>query len=268
MRLPDVLTLHRYEQHVGVEARDDVVGGVREQRVVSGVSDLRGGAARLAHRHPHERALLDDALARQHRLGEGLRLEQQRRVRRDDHILLDADLLEQPLRRHLPHRDQLHLVDDIGHRLPLDRPLERSAADRVGRRGNAAPLGDLRDLEIGARLAVIQDAAAAQQQQVEPVHLRADVRPQHVAPVDRAVDVVVALRVAHITGEDNELHTGRHAPQLREDRREDRLVADVETPVRPRDADDRHTRFRTETGVHPQTRPSRSLPRTASCQPR
>jgi hypothetical protein len=88
-------------------------------------------------------------------------------------------------------------------------------------------------------LAVVQDPAAAEEQQVEALELAGQLVAQGAARVDHALDPVVRRRVLHVAGENGQLRAAGHGAQLLERHREDGLVADVEPAVRTADADRR-----------------------------
>jgi hypothetical protein len=91
-------------------------------------------------------------------------------------------------------------------------------------------------VEVALGLAVVQDSAAAEQQEPEPADLVAQLVPQRRPGIHHPIDVVVAPRVSRVPGEHRQLHVGKRFAELFERHREDRLVADVQTPVRAADA--------------------------------
>jgi hypothetical protein len=102
-------------------------------------------------------------------------------------------------------------------------------------------------VQVGLGLAVVEDPAAAEHEQVEPLDLVDQLAPYRIAG-DDAVHVVPGAGLLRIAGEDRELHVRHVAAELLHHRREDGLVADVQPPVGPADADDRLARWFTHPG--------------------
>jgi len=90
--------------------------------------------------------------------------------------------------------------------------------------------------QVDARLGVVQDAAAAEEQQVQALDLRRHLRARQLAHRDGALDLVALLGVLRIAREHRDLHAGHLAPQLLDHRLEDGLVAEVQAAVRAGDA--------------------------------
>jgi hypothetical protein len=193
--------------------------------------------AGLAHRHA------DDApppafqpLVLQQAARQGLGLEEQRRVRRDGHLAVHPGLLERALSAPLAHGDHFHMLQAVAHRTLHRGIVEGSGADGVEHHGNAFFLGNRHLAQIYPRLGVVQDAAPAEDQQVEPLDLGRDLCARKLAHRDRALDAVAALGVLGVAREHRDLDRQVLA-QLRDDRLQDRLIAEVQAAIRAGDAD-------------------------------
>jgi hypothetical protein len=154
-------------------------------------------------------------------------LEEQRRVGGDDHVVVHARLLEHLARALLAHRDRRHALQRLSHRRLNRRVLERPGADRVHEHRHAALLRHQQLAQVHTRFRVIEDAAAAEDQQIEPFELRQDLGARELAHGDGAFHLVPALRVLGVAREHGELRIGDVAAQLLDYRLENRLVAEV-----------------------------------------
>jgi hypothetical protein len=108
---------------------------------------------------------------------------------------------------------------------------QRADADRVRRHRDAERLGDPRNVQVALGLAVVEDPAAAEQQEVKAVDLLDELVEAGLPRVEHPVDGMVLARVAHVACEDRQLHAGQLAAQLLEGDGEDRLVAEAQAAV-------------------------------------
>lgn len=239
MRLTDVLVLERHEDDLGVEAVGHEVSSICEQRVVLARLQLRHRAAGLAHGHADEPLAGRQPLVLEHPPGERLGLEQQCWICRHADVALDPALLKQPLRRLLADRDELHLVEHRRDRLAIRRTLQRPRADGIARGRDPRVLREAHEAQIGLGLAVIQDAAAAEQHEVHPPELAIELLAYGLTCGEDAIDIVMTLGVVAVAREHHDLDAGNRLAQLRDRNREDRLVAGIQAAIRTDQSDHR-----------------------------
>jgi hypothetical protein len=155
-----------------------------------------------------------------------LGLEQQRRIGGHDDLTLHAGGFEHLLRRALAHRDRSDSIERLAHDLLRGGIVQRSRADRVAHHRDALLLRKLHLAQVNARLGVVEDAAATQDQQIELLDLRGRLGARKIAHRDRALDAVSLQGVVGVAREHGDLGM-QIAPQLGDDRLQDRLVAKV-----------------------------------------
>ncbi|CAM5695440.1 hypothetical protein STENM36S_07937 [Streptomyces tendae] len=213
---------------------DQEVRDIGEQRVVAALVELLGGPPRLAHRHPHQPRAGRDALVAHHRLGERLRGQQQRRVGGDRDLPLQADLLQHQPRLLVPHHHVVHLRQHRAHRVPVLGVGQRPGADGVGEGGRVPGLRGAHQAQIAPRLAVVQDSAAAQHEEVQAGQHVEDVVAADPLPGHHLVGVgVMGTGVLRVPAQDDEVEFPAAGPHRQlQHAGQDRLVADVEATVR------------------------------------
>jgi hypothetical protein len=203
------------------------------------VDRLGRGAAPLADREGDQAPVAAQALLVERRPGQRVGLEQERRVGGHRDAVLDADLLEQPPRRGLADGDQVHRVERLGHRLAVVRALQRPRPDRVGGGGHAGPTRDPGHVQVALDLVVVEDAAAAEQEQVELLDLGQHLLARRRARRHHVLDVVMLGRVGGVAGEHDDPRPRHRGPQLAHGHGQDRLVAGVQPAVGPGQPDPR-----------------------------
>jgi hypothetical protein len=92
-------------------------------------------------------------------------------------------------------------------------------------------------VEVQLRLVVVEDAAAAEQQQVEALDRVRQLVAQRLASVHHVLHRVVGPSVLDVTREDRQLDAGDALAQLLQHHREDRLVTHVQASIGATDAD-------------------------------
>src|SRR5581483_6786505 len=105
-----------------------------------------------------------------------------------------------------------------------------AGADGVDHDRDALLLRDLHFAQVLACVGVVKDAAAAEDEEVEPFDLGLHLGAREPAHVERALDAVPPLRVLGVPREHGDLDV-QVAAQLRDDGVQDRLVAEVEPAV-------------------------------------
>ncbi len=171
------------------------------------------------------------ALALEHPARQRLGLEQQRRVGGHDDVAMQPRLLQHAVRAFLAHRDDLGVLQVLAHRGLRRRVRERPGADRVDEHRHALLVRDRHLAQVGARVGVVQDAAAAQDQHVEALHFRDHLGARQPAHRHGALDLVALLRVLGIAGENGDLDLRNVLPQLGDHGLQDGLIAEVQPPV-------------------------------------
>ena len=199
------LRLHRHEDDVGIVALDHEVGGIREQLVIGVLADVRRRGAGLAHRHPDQLAAAVQALALEHVLRQRLGLEQQGGVGGDDHLAVDADVLEHLAGAALAHRHHRGALQPLLDQALHGRVAQRARADRVDHHRHAVLVGQHDLAQEDLRLAVEQDAAAAEDQEIEASHLGQHLVARQRAHRHHPLDLVALAGVVGIAREHRDL---------------------------------------------------------------
>ncbi len=140
------------------------------------------------------------------------------------------------MRAPFPYRDHVDFVQALADQRLRIRILERAGADRVEHHRHAALLREHRFAQIGLRVGVVQDAAAAEDEEIEPLDFGRDLGARKGPHRNRAVDLVPAPRVVGVARENGDLGFDLGA-QLRDHRLQDGLVAEIQPAVRTADAD-------------------------------
>ena len=133
--------------------------------------------------------------------GSGSGLIEQRRIRGDDDLAMHAGVLQHALRALLAHRDHRGLLERVAHRGLRLRIVERAGADRVDHHRDALLVREDHLAQVSARIGVVKDAAAAEDQQVELLDLRRDLGARELAHRHRALDLVAALGIVGVARE-------------------------------------------------------------------
>ena len=110
--------------------------------------------------------------------------------------------------------------------------VERPGADRVEDDRDAELVRDEHLPQVLRGVAIVEDAAAAEDEEIEPLDLGVHLPARQGAGRDGALDLVSGQRVRGVPREHGDVR-GDGRPQLAEDPLEDRLVAEVHPAVRP-----------------------------------
>jgi hypothetical protein len=156
--------------------------------------------------------------------------------RGDQDLAVHADVLQRLTRAALAHRDHRRAAEAVAHHGLHGRVLERPGADRVDHDRHPVLVRQHHLAQKDLRLAVEQNAAAAEDEQVEALDLGHDLVARELAHRDRTFDLVPRAGVVGVARKDRDLERQR-TPQLFDDARENGLIAKIEAAVRARDAD-------------------------------
>lgn len=118
----------------------------------------------------------------------------------------------------------------IGYRFPRGRQRQRSRTDCIHHDGNPHRLRDGHFPEVDLGLAVVEDAPAAEDQQIEFFHLRPGFVTAHRTDRNRVLNLMAAEGVFRITRENSHLHRERR-PKLLQDALENCLITQVQPTV-------------------------------------
>src|SRR3954469_22279696 len=130
--------------------------------------------------------------------------------------------------------------DDLAYGAAVLSPRERPDAEGVSDRRHAVPVGRPNVPEVLRGLAVVQQPAATEDEDVEPGDLLVDGVTPTPAGVDDPIGQMSAAGVRGVAGEHHDLGEGRGLSQGGEYRGQDRLVADVEPAVGTEQSDGCH----------------------------
>ncbi len=165
--VPDVVALHGHEDDLGGKAVHDEVGRVREQLVVAVLVEVGRRPPRSAHRHAREHTAGVDPLTVEHLLRERLGSEQQRGIRRHLDVPLQAHVFEHPLRHAVTDRDAIHRPEHLAYPPAILALVQRTGADGERERRDVLVLCNAHVAQVQARLVVVEDAPAAEQEQIQ-----------------------------------------------------------------------------------------------------
>ena len=115
-------------------------------------------------------------------------------------------LLQQPLALAVADRDHGRAVEGVAYQRARAGVDQGSGADGVDHHRHAHLVSEDHLPQIGLDRAVVEDAAAPEDQHVEPLHLRARLIPCQPADLERTLDAVPPQRVFRVAGEDGDLH--------------------------------------------------------------
>jgi hypothetical protein len=127
-----------------------------------------------------------------------------------------TDLLEELAGPALAHRDRVDPAQGVAHQGAGGLVVERPRAHRVDQHRDVLLLGERDFPEVHRRGVVVEDAAPAQDEQVELGDLRQHLVARQVAHRHRPLHLVARRGVLDVAGEDGDL-AGHRGPELRDD---------------------------------------------------
>ena len=160
--------LHRKEHDFGVEAVDDVVGGVGQQPMVMFDSQIGRCESGFSYREADEpRVRVDRLRAKDLIERQRLRLQEHRGIGGQNDVGLYPDLFQQLPGMAIPHRDEAGTIERISHSRAKPRVHERTRADPVHHDRRSHLVCQEHIAQVSIRVGVVQDASAAEDEQIE-----------------------------------------------------------------------------------------------------
>jgi hypothetical protein len=160
--------LQRNEDDLRIEPVHHEVGGVGQEAVVVLHLEVGSRRPRLPDGETDEPRIGIDRLREPDLVQrERLRLQEHRGIGRDDDLPLDADLLQELPRVVVADRDRRRRLEPVAHAGAHGRLHQRAGADRVGHDRRSRLVGEEHVSEIHLRVGIVENAAAAQDQEIE-----------------------------------------------------------------------------------------------------
>ena len=136
----------------------------------------------------------------------------------------------------VPDGDDARLVERITHTRLKGNVQKRTSADRVDHDGCSHLVREEHLAQVHVCVGVVQDASASENEEIEAGDDLLGLLTGEFPGLENVLDLVAAPSVLGVSREDGDFE-GKGTAKAGEDGVKNRLIAEVEPPVRTRDAD-------------------------------